>query len=153
MGNFRRDLALSQAAVDVVMNHLEDRGYEVSELNGREAQKLGDVVASKDGHSHSVEVKYDIRARRSGNLCFEMSNGTKLTGIMTTPAAKVYYVVPQRKGHKVFVFQTEKLRAWIQNPENVVIKNGGDKKKFVLAIAKIAHVTESGIADEIFEVD
>jgi hypothetical protein len=93
-------------------------------------------------------------AKRSGNLCFEMSNGKEMTGIMSTPAAKVYYVVPQEdRSHKVIVFNTEKLRAWIQDPTNVTVKNGGDKKKFVLALAKIEKIIEAGLPEEVFEIE
>ncbi|MBV1928826.1 MAG: hypothetical protein KUG81_04875 [Gammaproteobacteria bacterium] len=153
--SFRRDLAISQIAVDLLLDYLADeQGYNTLELEGKEAQKQGDITIEKDGVFTNIEVKYDMYAKRSGNLCFEMSNGKKMTGIMTTPAAKVYYVVPQDGGsHKVLAFDTEKLRAWIQDPVNVTIKNGGDKKKFVLALAKIEKIIEAGLPEEVFEIE
>ena len=154
MGSFQRDLAISQVAVDLLLDHLADNGYNTSELEGREAQKQGDITIEKDGFFTNIEVKYDMYAKRSGNLCFEMSNGKKMTGIMITPAERVYYVVPQKgRSHKVLVFDTEKLRAWIQDPDNVVIKSGGDKKKFVLALAKIDKIIECGLPEEVFEIE
>jgi hypothetical protein len=152
---FQRDLVISQIAVDLLLDYLADvQGYNTLELEGIEAQKQGDITIEKGGVFTNIEVKYDMYAKRSGNLCFEMSNGKEMTGIMSTPAAKVYYVVPQEdRSHKVIVFNTEKLRAWIQDPTNVTVKNGGDKKKFVLALAKIEKIIEAGLPEEVFEIE
>lgn len=136
--NFLRDLSQSQEAVDAIINHFIDKGFVAYELIGKKQQKFGDLTyVTTNGDEFFVEVKYDIKAADTNNLCFEMSNGKKMTGIMATKADLVHYVVP-RKGYKeVFVFCTEKLRKYIQNPSNVNIKNGGDKKKFILALVSL----------------
>ncbi len=154
MGNFLRDLDRSKAAVNALMEHYKAEGYTVGELVGKEDQKMGDfwyrLLPEHD--DICVEVKFDMYAKRSGNLCFEMSNGSKPTGIMTTMADKVCYVVPTDEGARVFVFDPEELRTYIQDPTKVEIKNGGDKKKFVLALAKMTSVVEDGLPQEVFEI-
>lgn len=146
MGNFVRDLRRSKDAVNALMEHFRTEGHTVDELVGKEDQKRGDFTY--DGLD--VEVKFDMYAQRSGNLCFEKSNGTKATGIMATPADKVMYVVPQNDMLTVFVFDPEKLRDYITNSPNITIKNGGDKRKFVLALAKMTDIMADSLPEEVF---
>jgi len=154
MGNFLRDLDRSKVAVKALMEHYKAEGYTVGELVGKEEQKMGDfwyhLLPEQD--DTCVEVKFDMYAKRSGNLCFEMSNGSKATGIMITEADKICYVVPSEDVYTVFVFDPEKLRAYIQDPSKVKIKNGGDKKKFVLALAKMTDIVHDALAEEVFYI-
>lgn len=156
MGHFLSDLDRSQEAVDLVKEYYVQNGFSVRELE-RDEQHLGDleIIDNSLGlneHVCNVEVKYDIMAARTGNLCFEMSNGKRPTGIMETKADKVFYVVPNKKSKMVFVFNVDKLREFIQNPENVTIKNGGDRRRFTLALAKTFVVMGSDALDEYFVV-
>ena len=145
--SFRRDLNRSQEAVYAVQDYLEGRGIKVEHLEGKEAQAFGDLRLTnpRNNQAKNVEIKFDIMARRTGNLCFEMSNGTKETGIMTTKADVIYYVVPQGATKDVYVFDPTELREYITTSANVKIKNGGDKKKFVLAIVSIDKIIEDDV--------
>jgi hypothetical protein len=152
MGNFVRDLRRSKDAVEALMNHYKGLGYEVGELVGKEEQKLGDFWYRPltDVNRTNVEVKFDMYAKRSGNLCFEKSNGTKATGIMTTQADHIMYVVPGDDTYTVFVFNPEKLRDFIENSPRITIKSGGDKKKFILALAKMTAIVADKLPEEVF---
>ena len=149
---FKRDLIISQEAVSSVLTYMIDQGYNVSELEGREEQKKGDIAWKREDGTTNIEVKFDIRAAQTGNLCFEMSNGNNLTGIMSTLADKVYYVVPNGNVKTVYTFDIDKLRSFIGDFDNVKIKNGGDNKKFVLAIAKISDILKAGLPEEVFDI-
>lgn len=152
MGNFLSDLERSRNAVNSLMKYYREIGHAIHELEGREEQQYGDFrIVLQEDHVN-IEVKFDEMASRTGNLCFEMSNGSKMTGIMATKADKVYYVVPNGESGTVYVFNTEKLRDFICDPMNVKIKNGGDKKKFVLALAKISDVVDKDLPEEVFEL-
>jgi len=150
--SFRKDLSRSQEAVFAVMDHLIDQGHEVRELEGKEEQAFGDLAVKQAESQLNIEIKYDIMARRTGNLCFEKSNGKKSTGVMTTRADKIFYVVPQGRTKRVFVFDPTKLREYIEASPYVQIKNGGDGKRFILAIVKIDHVVADKLPDEVFEI-
>lgn len=153
MGHFLRDLDRSKKAVSALLRYYKEVGHAVRELEGKDEQKYGDLRLVLQEEHINIEVKFDEMAAKTGNLCFEMSNGTKMTGIMTTKADRVYYVVPNEEAATVYVFDTEKLREFISNPDNVTIKNGGDKKKFVLALSPIHAVVDSGLPEEIFEIE
>lgn len=152
MGHFLRDLERSKSAVKKLIEHYKSIGHLVRELEGKDEQEHGDFRIMLTDMHVNIEVKYDEMAAKTGNLCFEMSNGTKMTGIMATKAHKVYYVVPNGEAVTVYVFETEKLKDFISKPENVKIKNGGDRRKFVLALAKIEHVIDSELPEEVFEI-
>lgn len=152
MGHFLSDLERSKRAVNALLEHYRTIGHAIRELEGKEEQKFGDLRLTIEEDHVNIEVKFDEMAAKTGNLCFEMSNGTKITGIMATKADRVYYVVPNDEAAIVYVFDTEKLREFISNPANVTIKNGGDRRKFVLALAKIHAVVDSGLPEEVFEI-
>lgn len=146
--NFRADLAASHEAVHAIMAWLEDKGHDVEELP-KDRQIEGDIEV--DGEA-TIEVKFDLYAKKSGNLCFEMANNKGPTGIMTTQANSVYYVVPNGTGKNVFVFDTEELRTYIQKSENVTIKKGGDKKRFHLALVPITKIEADKLPTETFKI-
>jgi len=152
VGNFLRDLDTSQEAVQLVMTHLIDRDLICYELVSKEEQKLGDIRVLFDdnlGVELNIEVKFDVMAEQTGNLCFELSNGSKLTGILETGADEVFYVVPDGKSKKIFKFEIDELRKYILNPLNVIIKMGGDKKKFSLALVSMHKIVKDDIPFEV----
>jgi len=152
MGHFLSDLDRSKRAVSALLAHYKEMGTAIRELEGKEEQKYGDLRIVLQEEHVNIEVKFDEMAAKTGNLCFEMSNGSKMTGIMSTKADKVYYVVPNEASATVYIFDTEKLREFISIPSNVTIKNGGDRRKFVLALAKITSVIEADLPEEVFDL-
>ena len=152
MGHFLSDLERSKEAVILLAKNFESNGYKVRELP-REEQNKGDLEITKFDELLNIEIKFDIRAKRSGNLCFEISNGTRMTGIMETKADRIYYVVPDDSNYLVFYFDPEKLRTYLKESSNVTIKNGGDKKKFVLALVKISDIVADNLMKSFFTLD
>lgn len=137
---FVKDMAASKEAVNLLMDYLADQGELVFECD-KAAQHLGDIKMERPDGDVFIEVKYDLMAKRTGNLCFELANNKGPTGIATTGAHWVYYVVPAEGEQRlVFRFSTEKLRAFIESSPHVQIKQGGDGKRFKLAIVSIKHI-------------
>ena len=153
--NFKRDLEDSQKAVDIVLGHLIDRGYTAHELEGKTEQKYGDIRYYRSDEPVNVEVKYDLMSRKTGNLCFEMSNGRGPTGIMKTKANLVVYICPAEVGHVGYVFKIDKLKEYICRIGNtsVQIKNGGDRRSFTLALVKIDTIISDEIVSEIWNFE
>ena len=150
MGNFLSDLSRSQEAVELLTKYFVSLGCSVRELP-REEQKNGDLEITNGDRKYNVEVKFDIMAKRTGKLCFEMSNGMRNTGVMETKADEILYVVPNDKVSKsVFVFVPEELKQYLGDSPKVKIKNGGDKGKFVLALVKMSDVLGDGLQKDFF---
>lgn len=149
---FLSDLDKSAVAVNALIDHFKRGGFGVRELP-KDEQKFGDIELARDNIKTFVEVKYDIMAGRTGNLCFEKSNGKRATGIMETLADKVYYVVPGKGAKVVFGFSTAALREYLDKSDKVTIKSGGDRKKFVLALVAIADVIGDGLCEEFFTLE
>jgi len=150
--SFRKDLALSQEAVEIVMDHLVDNDITCHELEGKKEQEHGDIRSypnGLDGTPVDIEVKFDVMAEKTGNLCFELSNGKKLTGMLGTKAHDVYYVVPAGESRNIYKFELGKLREYILEPSNVTVKKGGDRKKFHLALVSLDKIVGDGVPYEV----
>lgn len=144
--SFLRDLEESKIAVAAVSKYLSDTysDCKVEELP-RVRQHEGDLeVELEDGDKFTVEVKYDILAKKTGNLCFETHNGKgDLTGISSTDADDVCYVVPKKNGFTLYIFKTDALRKYLFDPINTKkIRQvyGGDKKKFSMMLVSIYNI-------------
>lgn len=148
--SFLRDLQDSKVAVSLIAEKYRSLGFNVEEL-GRDKQDFGDLQIGPLYH----EVKYDIMAGTTNNLCFEIANGKgDLTGIAKTKADLVHYVVPdkERKSFLVFTFDTVKLKGFIFNPENkskVRQVQGGDRRKYSMIIVSIETIVNEEVASSV----
>lgn len=150
MGNFLKDLDKSQQAVQLVMNHFADSDFACFELVGKEEQKMGDIrLIIDEDIILNIEVKFDVMAEKTGNLCFELSNGKRMTGILETKADEVFYVVPDGKKRTIFKFDVDDLRKYILEPSNVKMKKGGDGWKFDLALVSIEKIIADKVAFDV----
>ena len=158
MGNFLKDLADSQVAVDKILDHLIDSGWVAHELEGKREQKCGDVCYYPEGELDNpinLEIKYDKMSARTGNMCFEVANNTGMTGICRTKADKIIYVLPG-KPHMAYVFDPERLKTYLfdtKNSSKVKIKPGGDGKRFTLALVKIDTIISDEVCEEVWTLD
>lgn len=142
---FPKDLADSEKAVNAVLDHLIDNGQVAYHLEGKEEQKRGDI--HDETANVDIEVKYDIKSSETGNLCFEIDNGNKLTGICATTAHHIYYVLPHNGKFRLLRFLTDELKGYVLDPanKNVRFVKGGDRRKFNLALVSIDNI----IADDV----
>ncbi len=152
LGNFLKDLDSSKKGVYVAFHVAKQLiGGDPEELD-KPNQIYGDFKIG----GRNIEVKYDMYAKKSGNLCFEISNGKGPTGIFKTLSDQVYFVVPQEgNSFRVFDFNRERLVKWLQDESNSAHwdeKRGGDKKKFKMRLVKITTVIELGLCDNNIEV-
>ena len=154
MGNFLKDLEESKVAVNIVKSFLQHFHSKASNLSieelERERQHEGDVeVLSDCGIAYSVEVKYDIMAQKTGNLCFETHNGKgDPTGVLSTEADEIHYVVPEENGFTLYMFDTKNLRAYLFDAKNIsklrVVK-GGDRRKYTMLLVNRETLVEDSI--------
>ena len=159
MGNFLRDRAESQVAVDLILNYLIDKkGWTAHELEGRKEQEYGDIRCYPEGNMDkplNIEVKFDKASERYGNICFEVANNKGMTGISKTKADWVVYVCPTGKEYTVFVFQTHRLKEFLFDPLNspkITFKNGGDGKRFTLALVKKDTIVNSDVWSQMWKL-
>jgi hypothetical protein len=162
MGHFLKDLEDSKVAVDVVkkfLKKLHKGPYEVIIADiEKERQAEGDIeVTSDSGISYRVEIKYDKMAQKTGNLCFETHNKKgKLTGISSTKAEEVFYVVPGDKGFTLYMFLTKELKAYLFDTANVSkfrSVNGGDRFATCMLLAKREVIEEDGVAYRVEQIN
>jgi hypothetical protein len=95
----------------------------------------------------TIEVKFDIKAYDTGNLCFEFTNGLKRTGVCVSKAQEIWYVLRTKKKDEfqIFRFRTADLLQYLLfntllNPNKQRVVFGGDRKSFGLIIVPIPTV-------------
>jgi len=156
MGNFLKDLAESQVAVDAVLDYLIDRGFVAHELEGKREQKRGDIRYYPEGDMDKpmdLEIKYDKMSKRTGNMCFEVANNKGMTGICKTKADRIVYVCPSTDKFEVYLFDPTTLKEFLFNPaSDVKFANGGDKKRFMLALVKKTTIISEGVWCQRWEI-
>jgi len=150
--SFKRDLEESKKGVKVAADYFSNKLSGVARELPKPEQGKGDFEVS----GLFVEVKFDLMAARTSNLCFEVSNGKKATGILATEADKIVYVVPMEddRGYKLFVFRRDNLLNYLKDPNSIGkfrFVRGGDNHRFSLAIVSIERIVEDKVAEEIIE--
>ena len=122
--------------------------------------KNSDYDIIEDGRAKNkitIEVKFDIKALQTGNLCFEFTNGKKSTGICVSKAQEIWYVLKTKKKntYQIIKFKRAELMQYLlfntlANPSKQRIAFGGDRKSFGLIIIPLETVLEE--IDSIGEV-
>lgn len=158
--DYYKDLEQSKIAVEVAKIYIDKRytkGCTYSEIpiGNREAQLRGDLqVKIKYRKPFSVEVKYDVRSERTGNICFEIYNRWgRPSGILRTTAEFIYYVLKRKDKFVVLEFDADKLRSWLFNPHNYNksrLSRGGDNNGYKLLLVKESYARE--VANKIMEI-
>jgi len=150
--SFRKDLKDSERGVKVAAEHFSTKlGATARELPKAEQHK-GDFEVN----GLFVEVKFDLMAAKTSNLCFEVDNGKKATGILATEADKIVYVVPLQdgSGFKLFIFGRDNLLSYLKDPGSIGkfrLVRGGDNHRFGMVLVSIERIVEDKVAEEIIE--
>ena len=107
---------------------------------------------AREEEALTIEVKYDLMARKTGNLCFEIGNvtkkdGAKKTGIAATESKEVWYVTGTPDDYVVIRFNTVTLLQYLLyslvTTKNVKVVNGGDQNRFTLLLVKAKSIIEN----------
>lgn len=141
---FLRDLKDGKRGETIAWHGLLNSGLYKKSPESPTSEKHGDfqVLDVKNGMVPvNVEVKYDILAEKTGNMCFEFTNGKgTLTGILSTEADVVAYLLNNKSDYLLYMFCKNQLKSFLTDEVNtkfIRIVNGGDKKKFTMALAPV----------------
>ena len=109
------------------------------------------------GEDFTVEVKFDRMAEKTGNMCFEVTNGKgDMTGIAKTQADNVAYLVPGKEEKvSLFLFKAEALKKYLFDPLNskkIKHVKGGDRRAYGLMLVKISTLISDGVPYSVEEI-
>lgn len=150
MGNFLYDRDRGDKAEDIVLRIL---GPTFRKVVGRNTD--WDIEAVNSKSPFTIEVKYDIKAKSTGNLAFEFSNGKKPTGICLSKADQIWYVIETDTPSKYTIFKfsradlLQKLLYYglVKSDKGVKVLQGGDGKRFALVIVPLKTIIEEKFGD------
>ena len=106
MGHFIKDKKQGDLAENLVLDMLAsefpDRKFK--RMEGRFSDY--DIIEdSRRKNKLTIEVKFDIKAAETGNLCFEFTNGKKPTGVCASKAEEIRYVLKTKKANHFIVMK------------------------------------------------
>jgi len=158
LGNFVYDKSRGDLAEQIVLDVLaaEYPNKKFKRVKGKNSDY--DIVEdTRSKNKMTIEVKFDIKAQDTGNLCFEFTNGLKPTGVCVSKAEEIWYVLQtkEKQTYKIFRFKRAELLQYllfnsILNPNKLRITYGGDRKSFGLIIIPLRTVIDE--IDSIGEV-
>lgn len=144
---FKKDKEVGNKAENIVFELLKSFGLSpvYNESKNRDELKGWDIEA--DGKKY--EVKYDVMAKKTGNLAIEYFNPKtgKPSGIMSTCSDFWIYVVDCGEKYLIYVVSVNKLKNFIDNTKpHRIVEVGGDKNASLMLYKKEC------ILDVVFEV-
>jgi len=127
---FCNDLVFGTKYEEIALNEYID--YDKYERPPKEKRLYYDFLITKGETLLKYEIKADRMAFKTHNLCIELFNNNKLSGLSSTEADYyIYFIINNNSVVRVYKIPTEVLKEIVKNRE---IKSGGDnrKSKFVL---------------------
>ena len=151
MTNFLYDKSKGDMAESIVLQVLSEE-YPKKKFN-KIVGKNSDydiVEETKSKNGLTIEVKFDIKAKDTGNLCFEFTNGKKPTGVCVSKAKEIWYVLESKTPDTYIIFKFDRAKllqhllyhAIVQESKDIRVVYGGDDKRFGLIIIPIKRVVE-----------
>lgn len=135
----QRDLGIGKIAENRVQEILESIGMKCTEVD-KINRVLWDISFHLFGNSektHTIEVKNDVYALRSGNIAVEMFNpkSAKPSGLSATKADLWVFMV----GAEIWITRTDTLRKFVEdNKPFRIIDSGGDNNAYLYLYKKDA---------------
>ena len=119
-------------------------GFQTYKHETSKAIKEYDIIVKYNAQtSIEFETKYEIKADRlsykTGNVCIEIANCGRPSGITSTKSDYWGYFVIQPDGYDLYLIPTEELKQMV-NPKNYKVIRGGDGKKSELILIPIRHL-------------
>ena len=119
-------------------------GFQTYKHETSKAIKEYDIIVKYNAQtSIEFETKYEIKADRlsykTGNVCIEIANCGRPSGITSTKSDYWGYFVIQPDGYDLYLIPTEELKQMV-NPKNYKVIRGGDGKISELILIPISHL-------------
>ena len=133
MGSFQKDVKLGEKAQDIIAQKLREEFPTIKSIKGRPYEY---DLCTNDGYT--IEVKFDIKSRLTGNVGIEYRYKTKPSGIARTHAMEwihIYYLNDTLVYSRASVGS---LRAYIKsNWEFLDKKDGGDNNNSKMVLITV----------------
>lgn len=117
MNKFQKDLADGKTGEDKVKQLLEEKGWAVEDVSDKKEYQEKDIdfIISKDGRTHTIEVKYDGLIAATGNFFLELRSSIEYG----TPgwfnicqADYIFYV--DKHNNVVHIFSMKEMKEFVE---------------------------------------
>ena len=133
---FNSDLKFGQIYEKEFINIM---GFKSYEHETKKAIKEYDIIVKHNGSETKYEIKADRLSYKTGNLCIEIANSGRPSGITSTKSDYWGYFVIKPYGYDLYLIPTEELKEMI-NPKKYKVIRGGDGKNSESILIPISHL-------------
>ena len=134
--NFKSDLKFGQIYEKEFIKIMGFKSY-VHETN--KSIKEYDIIVKHNGNETKYEIKADRLSYKTGNVCIEIANCGRPSGITSTTIDYWGYFIIKSDGYDLYLIPTEELKQMVYSKQYKVIR-GGDGKKSDLMLISIRHL-------------
>ena len=114
-------------------------GFQTYKHETNKAIKEYDIIVKHNTNETKYEIKADRLSYKTGNVCIEIANSGRPSGITSTKSDYWGYFVIKPDGYDLYIIPTEELKEMI-NPKKYKVLRGGDGKKSELILIPISHL-------------
>lgn len=151
MGNFVTDRKQGDIAEEIALSTLKKELplKNFKRVIGKNSDY--DIVEdTKKKDRLTIEVKFDIKAIETGNLCFEFTNGNKPTGVCVSKAKEIWYVLKTKSKNEYLIIKFDRATllqkllyySIVKPTKGIRLVYGGDNKSFGLILIPVKTVLE-----------
>lgn len=135
---FKRDIKKGDEGEERVVNCFNKHGFKVKYNLDRNRLSDYDLICSKDKSvpKFTIEVKYDVKAQKTGNIAIEYYNPKteKDSGILRSKATLWAYCIGESE---IWITRTSELVSYIKNYDPVrLVEKAGDGNSSCMLYSK-----------------
>jgi len=142
--SFLKDKKDGEIAENIVEKLLKENFKTCSIEKAVGRNPLWDFCVTNNNVKTTYEVKFDKMSADTGNFAFELGNNKGPSGIRTSEADFIVYVLPNKDNQKnkymLYFFSRAKLLEYIYSDKTIRIVNGGDNRRFKLALLPVQRI-------------
>lgn len=117
MSKFQRDLEEAKKGEQKVRQLLEDKGWIVQDVSDEKEYQQQDIdfIITKDGRTHTIEVKYDGLIAATGNFFLELQSSMeyKTPGWFSICQADMVFYV-DKQNNVVHIFSMKDMKEFVE---------------------------------------
>ena len=114
-------------------------GFQTYKHETSKAIKEYDIIVKHNTNETKYEIKADRLSYKTGNVCIEIANCGRPSGITSTKSDYWGYFVIKPDGYDLYLIPTEELKEMVNSKKYKVIR-GGDGKKSELILIPLSHL-------------
>ena len=138
---FHSDLAVAEKTENKIAKFFQDRNIRFLDKSYNNEYDI--KIQEPSGVIYTIEIKEDFMCKDTNNIAIEYESRGKKSGILTTKADYILYVVHEPSEHtNIYIIRTNKLKGLLVQGKYIRKVVGGDKGSFTRSYLMSLDITK-----------